>query len=174
MVEEGTFREDLYYRLEVVNIHIPPLRNRPEDIPALIDYFLRQYGKKHGKEDLKIRPSAYAFLLRYGYPGNVRQLRNVIERLVVLSDKSDIDESDLPEEIRFYEPGEDSTVSAASFAPLLGLGFRAARERFEKKYLLAKLAEHNNNITHTAEAIGVHRQSLQQKIKDLNLKRFLG
>jgi len=173
MVEEKEFREDLFYRLEVIKINIPPLRERREDIPLLTEYFLEQSGKRYRKSPMNIDPGVMSLLVRYSFPGNVRQLRNLIERLVVLASGSTIKDSDLPEEIRLFDPvtGIDST--AGSLGPMMNLEYKPARESFERKYLLAKLAEYKNNITHTAEAIGIHRQSLQQKIKDLDLKKHL-
>jgi DNA-binding NtrC family response regulator len=173
MVEEREFREDLFYRLEVVKINIPPLRERREDIPLLAEYFLDQFCKRYQKSPIRIEPGAISLLMRYSFPGNVRQLRNLIERLVVLANEDVIRDSDLPAEIRFFDPTSGVDSSSATLEPLLTLKFKLARESFERKYLLAKLAEHKNNITHTAEAIGIHRQSLQQKIKDLDLKKHL-
>ena len=111
--------------------------------------------------------------MKYSYPGNVRQLRNIVERLVVLDDDGVIGESDLPEEIRFFDPSSGVDSSGQSIEPLMAMDYRAAREAFETKYLLSRLREHDTNITHTAEAIGIHRQSLQQKIKDLDLRRYM-
>jgi DNA-binding NtrC family response regulator len=173
MVEERTFREDLFYRLEVVKINIPPLRERREDIPLLTEYFLDQFCRRYQKSPIKFDPSAMSLLMRYSFPGNVRQLRNLVERLVVLSSEDVILAPDLPGEIRFFDPAVGIESGSAGLEPLLNLEFKPARENFERKYLLAKLAEHKNNITHTAEAIGIHRQSLQQKIKDLDLKKHL-
>jgi DNA-binding NtrC family response regulator len=173
MVEEKEFREDLFYRLEVIKIKIPPLRKRKEDIPLLTEYFLDQFCKRYQKSPMRFDPGAMSLLMRYSFPGNVRQLRNLVERLVVLSNEDVLMDSDLPGEIRFFDPTAGVDSGSAALEPLLTLEFKPARESFERKYLLAKLAEHKNNITHTAEAIGIHRQSLQQKIKDLDLKKYL-
>ena len=170
-VEKGEFRKDLYYRLEVVGIHVPALRERKEDIPLLIEYFLDIFCDKHGKGRMELAPEALAVLMRYSFPGNVRQLRNLMERLIVLSSESAIRETDLPEEIRYFDPETGVDASGMGIAPLLEMDLRAARDTFERKYLLVKLSDHNFNITHTAAAIGIHRQSLQQKMKDLNLKK---
>jgi two-component system response regulator AtoC/two-component system nitrogen regulation response regulator NtrX len=173
MVEEKEFREDLFYRLEVIKITIPPLRERKEDIPLLTEYFLDQFSKRYQKSPITMDPGVMSLLMRYSFPGNVRQLRNLIERLVVLANESVVVESELPGEIRFFDPTVGVDSGDSSLEPLLSLEYKPARESFDRKYLLAKLGEYNNNITHTAEAIGIHRQSLQQKIKDLDLKRFL-
>lgn len=173
MVEEGTFRNDLFYRLEVVNIPIPALRERREDIPLLIDYFTDLFCERHQRNRLEFSPEALSLLIQYSYPGNVRQLRNLIERLTVLSGDGKVNVSDLPSEVRFFDPRTISGPESSGLETLLEMEFREARESFERRYLLSRLAAHNNNITHTAEAIGVHRQSLQQKIKDLDLKKYL-
>jgi two-component system response regulator AtoC/two-component system nitrogen regulation response regulator NtrX len=170
-VEKGEFRKDLYYRLEVVGIHVPALRKRKEDIPLLVDYFLDTFCEKHGKQGMKLTREALAVLMRYSFPGNVRQLRNLLERLVVLAAEPEIRETDLPEEIRYFDAEAGVDTSGMSLGPLLEMELRPARDTFERKYLLVKLADNNYNITHTAAAIGIHRQSLQQKMKDLNLKK---
>lgn len=166
MTEEGSFRSDLYYRLEVIRIHLPPLRDRPEDIPLLLGHFLARFSAGYGKPPVQISPPAMKLLLDYPYPGNVRQLRNLVERLVVLAGKEPVMPEDLPEEIRRFDPGSGDPLDARR---LLGLDFRTARETFERAYLVTKLRDHGGNITHTAEAVGMHRQSLQQKIKDLGI-----
>jgi len=172
MVKEGTFREDLFYRLEVVNIHIPPLRDRKEDIPLLIEYFRDMFAERHSRKRIEFSPEAYSLLCRYSYPGNVRQLRNLIERLTVLAADGKVAVTDLPGEVRLHIPVADSdSLDASGLEALFEMKFREAREAFEKQYLLTRLAAHGNNITHTAESIGIHRQSLQQKIKDLDLKK---
>ncbi|UCF39384.1 MAG: sigma-54-dependent Fis family transcriptional regulator [Acidobacteriota bacterium] len=173
MVEEGKFREDLYYRLEVVQVELPPLRERRDDIPVLLEHFRTLFASKYRKENIDFSTETLSLLARYNYPGNVRQLRNLVERLVVLSSSEQIEEGSLPDEIRFFDPVSGVDTSGAELSPLLGLDFKSAREAFERKFLLAKLSEHNNNITHTAEAVGMHRQSLQQKIKDLDLKKVI-
>jgi two-component system response regulator AtoC/two-component system nitrogen regulation response regulator NtrX len=173
MVEDGTFRADLYYRLEVVRIDIPALRKRRDDIPVLTEFFINQFAEKHGRRAAGISPEALAQLVRYDFPGNVRQLRNLVERMVVLSAESQIEMSDLPEEVRLFDPATGQSASQLSLQPFLELPFKEARDSFERNFLLSKLAEHENNITHTAAAIGMHRQSLQQKIRDLDLKNLI-
>lgn len=173
MLEEKQFREDLYYRLEVIKIHLPPLRRRKEDLPLLINYFKDLFAQKHRRPAVEITPGAFSRLVSYPYPGNVRQLRNMIERMVVLSADGVISEKELPEEIRFYIPGQEVDASGSDLEPFLKMEFKEAREAFETKYLISRLREHGNNISRTAEAIGIHRQSLQQKIKDLGLREFM-
>lgn len=173
LVKQGQFREDLYYRLEVVRLEVPPLRRRREDVPALVSYFLKLFARKHDRAVPELAEGILARLAGYPFPGNVRELRNMMERLVVLNTTGVIGEHDLPDEVRFYVPSAGVSTSGLSFEPFLELDFRTAREEFEKKYLLWKLREHDNNITHTADSIGIHRQSLQQKIRDLGLREFL-
>lgn len=173
LTEDGRFRSDLFYRLEVIRIDMPALRHRKEDIPLLAEYFLKQFSRKHGKEPVRVTIEAMACLATYDFPGNVRQLRNLIERLVVLAGTDPITVSDLPVEIRTFDPSASLAGEAGGLTRLLELDYRSAREAFERTYLLSKLRENGNNITHTAEAIGTHRQSLQQKIRDLDLKKYL-
>lgn len=170
MVKQGKSREDLYYRLEVVQIEIPPLRERKEDIPLLESHFRKLFAARHRRDIPNITPAALSRLMQFPFPGNVRQLRNLVERLVVLNSTGTIEESDLPEEIRFYYPEQGDDTSDISMGAFLAMDFRTAREAFEIRYLLAKLAEHHHNISRTARAIGMHRQSLQQKMKDLGLR----
>ena len=174
MVKQGQFREDLYYRLEVVKIQVPALRDRREDIPMLEAHFRKLFSARHKREAPGISPAALTRLMAYPFPGNVRQLRNLVERLVVLDSKGIIEEKDLPEEIRLYFPEQGTDTSEAKIGAFLAMDFHTAREAFEIRYLLTKLREHGNNISRTAQAIGVHRQSLQQKIKELGLKEQLG
>ncbi len=170
MVKQGQFREDLYYRLEVVQIDIPPLREHKEDIPLLESHFRKLFSARHKREIPEMTAPALARLMQFPFPGNVRQLRNLIERLVVLNSTGKIEEKDLPEEIRFYFPEQGADTSEAKIGSFLSMDFKTAREAFEIRYLLTKLREYNNNISRTAQAIGVHRQSLQQKMKELGLR----
>jgi DNA-binding NtrC family response regulator len=173
LVADGAFRSDLLYRLEVVRIDIPPLRRRRDDIPLLMQHFLESFARRYQRDAIAVSPDALALLGRYDFPGNVRQLRNIIERLVVLSGDRPIGPKELPDEIRFFDPATGRSTTELKLDPFLALPYREARESFERHYLLRKLSEHDQNITHTAAAIGIHRQSLQQKIRDLDLKPFL-
>jgi DNA-binding NtrC family response regulator len=165
-VEAGRFREDLYYRLRVVEAWLPPLRERIEDLPALADRFLEQVADRLGREKKSLSAPALARLSRHAWPGNVRELRNVIERAAVLAGGAEIAEADL------QLAGQDADAQASE--PALELSFadakRATVERFERRYLSDALREHGGNVSRTAQAIGMVRQSLQQKIRDLGLK----
>jgi DNA-binding NtrC family response regulator len=168
-VKQGRFREDLYYRLKVVEIELPPLRERREDLPALAQRFLEEVTGRLGRDMKRISEQAMARLARHGWPGNVRELQNVIETAAVLAAGPEIDESDLnlPET-------ETDGAPAAPGEDVSGLPFSEAKKRtiegFERSYLLAALRANGGNISRTAEAIGMVRQSLQQKIRELGLR----
>ncbi len=156
-VKRGNFREDLYFRLNVINIHIPPLRERKEDLPILTEFFLEQLAREYGRPKKKISPSALEILKRYDWPGNVRELKNIIERLVIMTVNDYITEGD----VRFYE------VSNTDYFSLKTL--KDAREVFERDFILKKLQENGWNISRTAEALQIERSNLHRKIKTYGL-----
>jgi len=168
-VRRGRFREDLYYRLRVVEIALPPLRQRPEDLAPLVERFLEQLAARLGRERRRIGAPALARLARHAWPGNVRELRNVIEQAAVLASGDVIEEEDL-------RLGDAAAGAAAGevAASLPEAAFseakRRATEDFERAYLLRALRTHGGNVSRTAEAIGMVRQSLQQKIRELGLR----
>ena len=165
-VKEGKFREDLYYRLKVVETLLPPLRERPEDVPALAQRFLEEVTQRVGREKKRIGEGALAALVKYAWPGNVRELRNVIEQAVVLAPGPALEESDL------RLPSGDGAPTVA--ADESGLPFSGAKklavEKFERAFLLQALRSNAGNISRAAESIGMVRQSLQQKIRELGLR----
>jgi len=163
-IEQGNFREDLYYRLNVIPIEVPPLRQRIEDIPELADTFLDEFANQNRSKRKSITASVLDMLCSYPWPGNVRELKNLIERLVIMVDKDEIDVDDIPAS---YNPLISKDFG--SFGPqFLQLDkFKEARKAFEKEFIKVKLIEHKNNITRTAEAIGVGRSYLHKKIKSL-------
>jgi DNA-binding NtrC family response regulator len=165
-VKRDRFREDLYYRLKVVEIEIPPLRERPEDVPALVDRFLGELAERLGRPKKTIRAAALARLAGFAWPGTVRELRNVVEQAAVLATGEAIEEADL------RLPDTDAGVPADAGAP--DRSFAEAKRRtvldFERRYLLAALRQHGGNISRAAAAIGMVRQSLQQKIRELGLR----
>jgi DNA-binding NtrC family response regulator len=165
-VANGRFREDLYYRLKVVEIELPPLRQRSEDVPALAQRFLEQVTERLGLEKKRLDEGALARLARHAWPGNVRELHNVIEQAAVLASGSEIDESDL-------NLGEESTAPSTG-GDYEGLAFSDAKKRavegFERAFLLKALRRSGGNISRAAESIGMVRQSLQQKIRELGLR----
>ncbi|MBM2835184.1 MAG: atoC 4 [Candidatus Brocadiaceae bacterium] len=169
-IEEGRFREDLYYRIKVVNIKIPPLRHRSEDIPLLVNRFIQYFSEKHQKRIASISSEAMKILISYNWPGNVRQLKNIIESAVVLANKEILDTTDLPEEITHPE-NTAVTVKNINY----NLSFRDAKkiliENFERDFIKRKLEEFSGNISRTAEALDMHRQNLQQKIRELRITK---
>jgi DNA-binding NtrC family response regulator len=166
-VKAGRFRQDLYYRLKVVEIDLPPLRERREDIPALALRFLEEVTERLGRDKKRIAEAAMASLVRHAWPGNVRELQNAIEQGAVLASGDEIETADL--NLSDARPAVD-----AASANTAGMPFSDAKkltiETFERSYLLAALRENDGNISRTAEAIGMVRQSLQQKIRELDLR----
>jgi DNA-binding NtrC family response regulator len=166
-VSGGGFREDLYYRLKVVEVELPPLRQRSEDVPALALRFLEQVNERLGREKQRLSESALARLVRHAWPGNVRELRNVIEQAAVLCGGGVIEEEDLHLDgapTAVPDPGPVDPELPFSEAK------RRSVERFERDFLLRALREHDGNISRTADSIGMVRQSLQQKIRELGLR----
>jgi DNA-binding NtrC family response regulator len=165
-VEARRFREDLYYRLKVVEVELPALRERSEDIPALCQRFLDQVSERLERDRKSLSAEALASLARYPWPGNVRELRNVLEQAAVLAPGEIIEVADL------NLPGVDATVSGAlSFSDLpFGEAKKRAVEDFERDFLLAALRQNGGNVSRTAQTIGMVRQSLQQKIRELGLR----
>jgi DNA-binding NtrC family response regulator len=165
-VREGRFRQDLYYRLQVLEIQLPPLRERPEDVPALASRFLEQLAERHGRSARRLAPDALAALSRCAWPGNVRELRNVIERAAVLAPGEEVHADDLVLPAARGIPEASAVPSELPFVDAK----RTAVEQFERAFLLRALRENEGNISRTAEAIGMVRQSLQQKIRELGLR----
>jgi transcriptional regulator with PAS, ATPase and Fis domain len=151
MVENGSFREDLFYRLNVVNIHVPPLRERKSDIPLLVDYFIRKYCTTMNKPHITIDSSAIKRLQDFNFPGNIRELENMIERAIVVGDGRKISLKDLPLE---------KTIVTSSAESL---------DDFEKEFILQILNKYSWNISRTAKALKVDRVTLYHKIKKYNL-----
>lgn len=156
LVSEGRFREDLYYRLRVVTIHIPPLRERKEDTPVLVRHFVQQLARENGKGNLSIDREAAEVLARQDWPGNVRQLRNMVESLVVLAKSNTITVDDLPPEIRGTSPRE-SVIVVPRNVPL---------KEIERKVILQTLEDQNGNRTRTAEVLKIGRRTLIRKLQE--------
>jgi two-component system nitrogen regulation response regulator NtrX len=165
-IERGTFREDLYYRLNVIPIEVAPLRERIEDLPILVEVFLEEFAVQNRSKRKMMSPSAISMLSSYAWPGNVRELRNLVERLAIMVDKDIIDAADMPDS---YRPGayNQETFSAASQFMKID-NFKEARKAFEKEFIKRKLLQNENNITKTAKSIKVGRSYLHKKIKSLN------
>jgi DNA-binding NtrC family response regulator len=154
LVKRGEFREDLYYRLAVINLELPPLRERPEDIPGLALFFLERFRRESGREPMQITPAAIRAMKGYKWPGNVRELENVIERAVVMSLGNRVDVDDLPDEIRRSRPLQDQQT-----------GLRQAREEFEREFIERALVRNEGNVSATSTELGLARKNLQEKIK---------
>jgi two-component system nitrogen regulation response regulator NtrX len=165
-IERGTFREDLYYRLNVIPIEVAPLRERIEDLPRLVEVFLEEFAVQNRSKRKMMSPSAISMLSSYVWPGNVRELRNLVERLAIMVDKDVIDAADMPDS---YRPGayNEETFSAASQFMKID-NFKEARKAFEKEFIKRKLLQNENNVTKTAKSIKVGRSYLHKKIKSLN------
>ena len=154
-IRRGAFREDLFFRLAVVPIPVPPLRERTEDIPRLADHFLREASARFGRKPKSLSALAVQALQAYRWPGNVRELKNLMERLMILSPSDEIGREDLPAEMQ-EEVGE----TIAPGAPL-----RDAREDFERRYILAALKRFRGNVSRTAEALDLERSNLYRKLR---------
>ncbi|MGD2271179.1 MAG: sigma-54 dependent transcriptional regulator [Desulfobacterales bacterium] len=165
-IERGTFREDLYYRLNVIPIEVPRLWDRREDIPLLVKTFLEESADKTRSSRKKMSAGALELLLQYTWPGNVRELKNLVERLAIMVEKDIIDESDIPSP---YNP-LTATGEAPSAPPWFLIDdLKAAKKAFERDFIKKKLAEHQKNIKKTAEVIGVGRSYLYKKIKSMKI-----
>lgn len=151
LVKKNLFREDLFYRLNIITIELPPLRQRDKDIILLMDFFLTKYVKELGKAPMKISKKALNAMLGYGWPGNVRELQNLIHRLVIMADDLTIDIPDLPDNFRF-------SVKHAH-------GLNRTLAEVENEYIMDVLAANKNNISHTAQILGIDRKTLREKIK---------
>jgi len=169
-ISAGRFREDLYYRLRVVTLEIPPLRAHKEDLPLLVDAILTQMGARHGR-DMRLSVAAMAVVRRYGWPGNVRELRNALERALVLCRGDEIGAADLPEEVRENRAGAAAAPARVGDSFLSEADFREAKRKFEIAYLKRKLEQHKWNVSQTAAEIGLQRQSLQEKLRELGIQR---
>jgi two-component system nitrogen regulation response regulator NtrX len=159
-IARGAFREDLFYRLNVIPFYVPALRERPEDIPILARHFLREYSDSYGRKAKELSAAAMDVLLRYAWPGNVRELKNLIERLVIMCPTERIEPHHLPPEV----------FRGAVRAPQQPYAtLHEAREAYEREFLLRKLEENQWNMTRTAAAVGLERSHLYRKMKALGI-----
>jgi two-component system nitrogen regulation response regulator NtrX len=169
LIAEGSFREDLYHRLSVVPIRVPPLSERREDIPELVDYFMDQISQTTGLPKRRIGEDAMAVLQSHNWPGNVRQLRNNVERLMIFAGGDPdavIDASMLPPDVGSMVPAMPNGNGGEH---LMGLPLRDARELFEREYLVAQISRFGGNISRTAEFVGMERSALHRKLKALGI-----
>ncbi|HEX8458027.1 MAG TPA: sigma-54 dependent transcriptional regulator [Pyrinomonadaceae bacterium] len=197
-IERGNFRADLFYRLRVVTIEVAPLRERREDIPALAEAFIRLAAERYKMPVRAIAPAAMRRLVEYDWPGNVRELKNAVERAMVLAEGDELTARDLPEEIRAGRDTQETRAAASTTAATTDAAtrqtttgesvaaaslsgdelpvpftadFRADRREFERRYITRCLEETGGNVTRAATILGMHRQSLQHKLRELGLAR---
>jgi DNA-binding NtrC family response regulator len=165
MVKEGQFRSDLYFRLNVIPIELPPLRERAEDVAVLANYFLAKFNQQLNKRIKGITPAAMFVLESYPWPGNIRELENLIERIVVLGpDGHSIDEKDLPFDLLLHDEIDGEALEGQA-----GDGLVQARHAFERQFILRTLEQCRWNQTNTARMLGIHRNTLLQKMKSLHI-----
>ena len=159
-IERGNFREDLFYRLNVIPFFVPPLRDRREDIPLLADHFLHEFTTAYGRRPKELTAEAYRALTDHHWPGNVRELKNLIERIVILNPQVRVDARHIP----LTPARRSSDGSQGRFGSL-----QEVREAVEREYILKKLEEANGNVTRTAELLGLERSNLYRKMKTLGI-----
>jgi DNA-binding NtrC family response regulator len=182
-IAQGSFREDLYYRLNVVPIRLPSLRERATDIPLLVMHFIHKFNTRLKKNIDGVEPDALARLTSYPWPGNIRELENVIERAVLFCDGSELHLSDLPAEVRGSSglAGGDAPISSTpqpplsselSSGPIDGLKeqVKAAMSRLERELIVRALEQTSGNVTHAARLLKISRKGLQLKMKELGLR----
>ena len=166
-VDKGNFREDLYHRLNVVPIFLPPLKDRVEDIPLLLNYFSKKISELNGISETKL-DTEFDLFYRYEWPGNVRELRNLVERISILSvNEKKIDVNVLVQDALSQK---NIKINASPYDNVLSYPLKEAREKFEKDYLTSQLKKHKGNISKTAEFVGMERSALHRKLRTLGIK----
>jgi two-component system nitrogen regulation response regulator NtrX len=163
-IQKGNFREDLYYRLNVIPFFVPPLREHSEDIPALAGHFLAEFAHAYGRRPKRLAEQALEALLEYRWPGNVRELRNLIERLVIMVQGERIERRHLPPALQHDRGRSKGESASGGFFSL-----QEARAAYERDYILRKLEENRGNISRTAESLGLERSHLYRKMKSLGI-----
>jgi two-component system, NtrC family, response regulator AtoC len=166
MVAEGTFREDLYYRLSVLHVHLPPLRERRGDVPVLARYFMAQFNTELRRAIRGITPAAMAVLEAYPWPGNIRELRNLIERAVLLAESEELDVADFP---KLEAPVEGAARGAGFELPPGGVDFEA----LERDLVLQALRRVRGNRTRAARLLGMNRDQIRYRIQKFGLQELL-
>ncbi|OIP66421.1 MAG: Fis family transcriptional regulator [Nitrospirae bacterium CG_4_9_14_3_um_filter_53_35] len=161
-IKEGRFRDDLFYRLNVIPMYMPPLRERPGDIPLLVQYFIHEYAQKNGVRPKEILKEGMNLLMQYDWPGNVRELKNIVERIMIMVQQDTIGPENIPVGIR----GAAGRAKVMHYSGTL----REARQEFELDYILQKLQENDWNISQTAKVLEIERSNLHRKIKKLGLE----
>jgi two-component system nitrogen regulation response regulator NtrX len=169
-IKKSAFREDLFYRLNVIPLEVPPLRERTDDIPRLVRYFLQEFSREYGQKPKIVEDDALALFVKYPWPGNVRELRNIIERLIIMAGQT-ITVADVPPPLSrasVSRKAAEGKSTAESYLTLPTL--KEARADFEREYLVRKLKENDGNVSKTADTIGVERSNLHRKIKALDIE----
>ena len=159
-IENGSFREDLFYRLNVIPFYVPPLRERMEDIPLLAGHFVGEFTHAYGRKPKELTPEAYEVLSAYAWPGNVRELRNLMERIVIMNPQSRIDVRHIPLQ---------GVRKTAAKGPELSGSLQEVRESAEREYILKKMEESAGNVTRAADLLGLERSNLYRKMKALGI-----
>ena len=166
LITEGRFREDLYYRLNVLPIALPPLRERLDDIPAFLALFIKKAAGRYSRPTKGVSPRALDILRGYNWPGNIRELENLVEQMVALHDREILNERDIPIEYQVYQLDELKKTGEEDL-------IKAATDAFERNFILNVLEKENWNQTRTSERLGIHRKTLEYKIKRLNLGEII-
>ena len=166
-VDKGNFREDLYHRLNVVPIFLPPLKDRSDDIPYLLNYFSKKIAELNGINETKL-DTDFDLYYKYDWPGNVRELRNLVERVSILSHNENSD--NINQLVQDALTHKNISINTDSYEIALSYPLKEAREKFEKNYLTSQLKKHKGNISKTAEFIGMERSALHRKLKTLGVK----
>lgn len=167
-VREGHFRQDLFYRLNVIHLNLPPLRERPEDVGLLASHFLQKFSQENNRDIVELAPETLALLMNYQWPGNVREISNVIERAVIMSTGYVIFPEDLPEQLLAQVRSQPVALIPVTQEP--GLNLKENIKAYEKELIISALAEFQNNKTHTASALGISRQALMYKLQEYDIE----
>jgi two-component system nitrogen regulation response regulator NtrX len=174
-IEKGHFRDDLYFRLAVIPIYVPPLRERPDDIPPLVRHFMEHFAREGNQRQKRITPAALEALQRYRWKGNIRELRNTVERVIIMTGSDTIDLSDLPENVQSSPPAGGAASRSADVLPASGENragtLREFKDNAERAFLVAKLRESGWNISKTAEVIDTPRSNLYKKLEQYQISQ---
>jgi DNA-binding NtrC family response regulator len=169
-IADGGFREDLYYRLNVVHVHLPPLRDRPSDIPLLLEHFVQKFNAKLNRATTGFEDAAMTPLLRYGWPGNIRELENVVERCMIFAEDGEVGSQHLPAEVRGPDGELEPGLGPRPWETGLKEAVREATLKLEREFIGRALDQTGGNVTHTARLLKISRKSLQNKMKELGLR----
>ena len=169
-IQKGNFREDLFFRLNVIPFYVPALREHPEDIPALSSHFLAEFARAYGRRPKRFSDSALEVLLKYRWPGNVRELKNLVERMVIMVAGERIERRHLPPAVHAdHSRAHAAGATTSSTRPAAFTSLQEARAAYERDYILRKLEENQGNVSRTAEVLGLERSHLYRKMKALGI-----